>query len=432
MVVKLFNIKNESKITKLILILSCILMFAMILFSIFYYGNSTLLGNFYEPNNDDVKYIRSAWILAQTGNYTFHKPPDPTVFMMPGLPYTLAFFMKIFGEFGGITALRIVQAVVQVLSLLLTFYIARKLFNSKVAIVAVILDLFYIAEIWVPNLILTETFFKFFVLCLVYFSLYALDEHKTKFYVLGGIFLGLAALFRPTIVTFPILILIMWIIKKVKFKDALKYTVIVGLVFCIVLSTWWIRNFMIFNKFIPFTLSTGNPMWQGTYINYDQKSKLTDGLDYSNYDTKNPKLSEMQRNDMEIALSKYRLKNLFPKQPLNFIYWYTIGKGWIQINSPFYWKEIFKVTGNMERTYHRILLILGLIGTVIYFKNKNKNILGILPISTIVYFVVVYLPFYTMGRYFYPVLPYIIMFSSYCLVSLGESILTKKKKCLSS
>lgn len=426
----MFNIKNEKGIIKLLLVLSCGLMFIMILFSIFHYGNTTLLGNFYNPNNDDVKYIRSAWILSQTGIYTFHKPPAPTVFMMPGLAYTLALFMKVFGEFGGITALRIVQAVLQVFSLLLIFYISRKLFNSKVAIVAVIFDLFYITEIWVPNLVLTETFFKFFVLCVIYCSLYALDENKTKYYVLGAIFLGFAALFRPTIIMFPILILIMWLIKKVKFKDALKHTVIVGLVFCVVLSPWWIRNYIIFNRFIPFTLSTGNPMWQGTFINYNQKSKITDGLDYSNYDTKNPKLSEIQRNDMEIALSKYRLKNLFPKQPLNFIYWYTIGKGWIQVNSPFYWKEIFGVSGNIARSYHRILLILGVIGMLLFLKSRNKNILGILPITTIIYFVIVYLPFYTMGRYFYPVMPYMMIFSSYCVVGLFEKTLMKNGKCL--
>ena len=414
--------KNEKGIIKLVLFSSCSLMFIMIIISIFHYGNSTLLGNFYSPNNDDVKYIRSAWTLAQTGNFIFHKPPAPTVFMMPGLPYVLAFFMKLFGQFGGITAIRIVQAILQVFSLLLIFYIARKIFDSKVAIIAVIFDLFYIVEFWVPNLILTETFFKFFVLCLVYFSLYALDEHKTKFYVLGGIFLGLATLFRPTIVMFPILILIMWIIKRVKFRYGFKYTVIVGLAFCIVLSPWWIRNYVIFNRFIPFTLSTGNPMWQGTFINYNQKSKITDGLDYSNYDTKNPKLSEIQRNDMEIALSKYRLKNLFPKEPLNFIYWYTIKKGWIQINSPFYWKDIFGVSGNLAKGYHRMLLILGGIGSLLYLKNKKKNILGILPIMTVIYFVIVYLPFYTMGRYFYPVMPYIMIFSSYCFSDLCNRI----------
>ena len=49
------------------------------------------------------------------------------------------------------------------------------------------------------------------------------------------------------------------------------------------MSPWWIRNYNIFHAFIPFTLATGNPMLQGTYINYDQSTKKTDGLNYSEF-----------------------------------------------------------------------------------------------------------------------------------------------------
>ncbi len=363
----------------------------------------------------------------QTGVYTYHKPPVPTVFMMPGLSYTLAFFMSIFGKFGGITAFRITQGAIQVLSLLLLFFIARKVFNSKVAIVAIIMDLIYIPEIWVPNLILTETFFKFFVLCLVYFSIYAIDKDRTKFYLLGGAALGFATLFRPTISTYPVIILIIWIIKKLSFKKAVKYTLTVTVVFCIVLSPWWIRNYKTFNKFIPFTLATGNPMLQGTFINYDQTTKSTDGLDYTHYNTKNPKLSEIQRNTMEMVLSKYRLESLFPKEPLKFIRWYTIGKSKIQVRTPFYWKNIFNIKYKIVEHYHYIILILSLAGAILYFLSPNKNILGILPIATVVYFILIYLPFFTMSRYFYPVMPILIMFSSYIFVSIFENIPFNKK-----
>lgn len=418
----MFGLKNEKRSIKVLLFLSCFILFSLILISIFYYGNTTLLGNFYEPNNDDVKFIRSAWNLVQTGIYTYHKPPAPTAFMMPGVSYTLAFFMSIFGEFGGITAFRITQGAVQVLSLLLLFFMARKVFNSKIAIVAVIMDLIYIPEIWVSNLVLTETFFKFFVLCLVYFSIYAIDKYKTEFYILGGIALGFATLFRPTISTYPVIILIIWFIKKLSFKKAVKYTLIVTLVFCIILSPWWIRNYKTFNRFIPFTLATGNPMLQGTFINYDQTTKATDGLDYTHYNTKDPKLSEIQRNTMEISLSKYRLENLFPKEPLKFIYWYTIGKGRVQVRTPFYWKSIFNVKYEVVAKYHNVLLLLSSAGVILYFLRRNKDVLGILPIATVVYFVLIYLPFFTMSRYFYPVMPILIMFSAYICVSMFEKL----------
>ncbi|MDT8717206.1 glycosyltransferase family 39 protein [Clostridium sp. 19966] len=418
----MFSLKEESKRIKAVLFLSSAIMFSLIMISIFYYGNSNLLGDFYKPNNDDVKFIRSAWLLATTGNYTYHNPPSATVFMMPGLSFTLAFFMKIFGEFGGITAFRILQGVMQIGSLMLIFYIGRKIFNSKVAIVAVVLDLFYIAEILMPTLILTETIFKFFVLCLIFISLYAVETGKIKYYVLGGVFLALSALFRPTISLYPILILIMWIVKKEKPINCIRYACITIAVFCVMLSPWWIRNYTIFHRFIPFTIASGDPMRQGTFIDYDKSVKLTEGIDYTNYNYDNPNLSEIEKDNMQTKFSKYRLSILFPREPLRFVYWYTIGKGWIQIKTPFYWKEMLGVTFSQSKEYHSLLLILAFIGCIAYFRNRDRNKLGLLPFMALIYFIIVYLPFYTMSRYYYPIMPCLIIFSANIILLAYEHL----------
>jgi len=415
----LFSLKEEGKLTKLILGITCSLFFVICIFSIIKYGNSTLLGSLTDPNNDDVKFIRSAWILVDTGNYVYHTPPTATAFMMPGLSFVLAFFVTIFGKFGGITAFRVFQAMVQTGSLFMLFLIARKLFNSKVGIMAVILSLFSIADYWVTNLILTETLFKFFVLCLVYFSIYALEEQKTKYYVMGGLALGVATLFRPTIATFPIIILFIWLLKKVKFQNMLKYTAIVAVVFCLVLSPWWVRNYSIFHKFIPLTLASGNPTLQGTYINYDQSSAKTDGLDYTQFTY--PAGSEIANNEVEMEISKYRLTNLVPKHPLAFLEWYTVGKAKLQVRDPFFWSpEFLGVNASLAKKWHKLTLLLSIMGGIMYYMNKKRNKNGTLVIATIIYFVAIYLPFFTMGRYFYPAMPLVIIFSAYAVVNLGS------------
>lgn len=415
----MFSLKEEGKLTKLILGITCSLFFVICIFSIIKYGNSTLLGSLTDPNNDDVKFIRSAWILVDTGNYVYHTPPTATAFMMPGLSFVLAFFVTIFGKFGGITAFRVFQAMVQTGSLFMLFLIARKLFNSKVGIMAVILSLFSIADYWVTNLILTETLFKFFVLCLVYFSIYALEEQKTKYYVMGGLALGVATLFRPTIATFPIIILFIWLLKKVKFQNMLKYTAIVAVVFCLVLSPWWVRNYSIFHKFIPLTLASGNPTLQGTYINYDQSSAKTDGLDYTQFTY--PAGSEIANNEVEMEISKYRLTNLVPKHPLAFLEWYTVGKAKLQVRDPFFWSpEFLGVNASLAKKWHKLTLLLSIMGGIMYYMNKKRNKNGTLVIATIIYFVAIYLPFFTMGRYFYPAMPLVIIFSAYAVVNLGS------------
>ena len=186
----MISFKGEKKYIKLILGVTCISFFLICIFSIFKYGNSTLQGSLTKFNNDDVKFIRSAWTLVQTGKYIYNDPSTATVFMMPGLPFTLALFVMIFGKFGGITAFRVFQAIAQTGSLFIVFLIARKIFNSKVGAVAVVINALYIADYWVTNLILTESIFKFLVLCLIYFSICAIEENKAKYYALGGIFLG--------------------------------------------------------------------------------------------------------------------------------------------------------------------------------------------------------------------------------------------------
>jgi hypothetical protein len=413
----MFSLRNEKKNVKVILGVVCTLFFLLCILCIFKYGVNfgsdkyTLMGDLNNPNNDDVKFIRSAWILAETGKYVYHRPANETVFMMPGLPYTLAFFVKIFGKFGGITAFRIFQTVIQTSSLMLVFFIGRKIFNSKVGLIALILNAFYAAEIWVSNLIITETIFKFFVLCLVYFSIYAIENKKTRYYIMGGIAWGFATLFRPTITTFPIIILIMWILRKYTFKDILKYTLVVSLIFCLILSPWWIRNYRIFNRFIPLTLATGNPMLQGTYINYDQSTRDKDALDYSqfNYSSSN---TEIENNEIEMAISKYRLKNLVPKQPLRFLLWYTLGKAAHQISWPMYWVEILGINLVLAGVYHYILLIFGAMGISAFYKNNARNTMGNIIFATIIYFIAAYLPFYAFSRYFYPAMPFVIIFAA--------------------
>ena len=424
----MFSLKEEKKNIKIILGITCLVFFLINVFSIIKYGNSTLLGNLSKPDNDDVKFIRSAWTLVASGQYIYHNPGISTVFMMPGLPFTLAFFVELFGKFGGITAFRFFQAIMQTGSLYLVFLIAKKIFNSKIALAAVIINALCIADYWVTNLILTESLFKFFVLLLVYLSIYAIEKKSTRYYVFAGVIWAIGTYFRPTIATFPIIILIMWILRKYSIKDMFKYGAIVAAIFCLMMSPWWIRNYNVFHKFVPLTLATGNPMLQGTFINYDQTTRKTDGLDYSQFKYTG---LEYDNNKVEMEISEYRLKNLVPKHPLEFLKWYTVGKTYYQIEAPFIWRDFLGVSTLKAALWHNLILIFGLIGIVMFYLNKNRNKMGTIIFSMIIYFIVAYLPFYAFSRYFYPAIPFLIIFAAYGIMNTKEIFLGKYHKKLS-
>ena len=211
---------------------------------------------------------------------------------------------------------------------------------------------------------------------------------------------------------------------KYSFKDKIKYTVLVGIIFSVILCPWWIRNYNIFHKFIPLTLATGNPMLQGTYINYDQKDAAkTDGLSYSQFTYKGK--SEIETNELEVKISEYRLANLVPKHPFQYLWWYTLGKALYRMRWPFIWTEFLGVKFWMAGLWHYLILIFGLIGVTSYYSNKKRNRMGTMVFATIIYFIVVYLPFYAFERYFYPAMPFVIIFSAYGVINLIDRIRSK-------
>jgi 4-amino-4-deoxy-L-arabinose transferase-like glycosyltransferase len=399
----MFSICKEDKKVKLGLIIIETIFIILALISIFKHGNSTLLGSLEKFDNDDVKYIRSAWNLVENGILSYENIKEPTVYIMPGLTFVLSFFVIVFGKFKAIVAFRIFQVILQVCSLNLLFLIGRKVFNSKVALIACAIDSIYIVEIYVANLILMEVTFKFLFLLLIYLSIYAIETKKTKCYVLAGIVWGGGCFFKPTIAAYPLVILIVWINNKYKLKEMVKYASIVLGIFCILMSPWWIRNYNDFNMFIPFTESSGNPFLQGTFVNYDQSKGW--GVDY--------KASEnaIQSNEYEVEAGIERLKIYGAKQPLKFAYWYTLGKTFYFWCAPFYDSKYLGMNYVWAFIEHYFILITAIISIVNNAKAKKWNLRKQIIILSIIVMNVAYLPYFTFSRYSYPLMSLMSIFS---------------------
>lgn len=399
----MFSFRNEDKKVKLGLILIETVFIIVALISIFKHGNSTLLGSLEKFDNDDVKYIRSAWNLVENGVLSYENINEPTVYIMPGLTLILSSFVIVFGKFQAIVAFRIFQVVLQVCSLNLLFFIGRKVFNSRVALVACIIDAIFIVEVYAANLILMEVIFKFILLLLIYLSIYALETKKTKYYQLAGIVWTLGCFFKPALAAYPLVILIIWINNKYKLKEMVKYVSIVLGIFCIFMLPWWIRNYNDFNMFIPFTKSSGNPFLQGTFVNYDQSEGW--GVEYKGSE------NAIQSNENEIETGIERLKIYGSKEPLKYAYWYTLGKTFYLWRKPFYWDEILGVNYYLAAIEHYFILITAIIGIFNNIKAKKLDLKKQIVLLSIIVMNLSYLPYYTYSRYCYPLMPLMIIFS---------------------
>ncbi|HWQ43125.1 MAG TPA: glycosyltransferase family 39 protein [Desulfosporosinus sp.] len=359
--------------------------------------------------------MRSAWTLVEHNILIYKYPTQSTVFMMPGMSFLLALFVLVFGKFSGLIAFRVFQVLLQTISLILIFHIARKVLNRKVAVLAVFLDALYIPEIWVTNLILTEVTFKFLLLCLIYLSGLAIQKRRVSAYVWVGVVWSIATLFRPTIALYVGILPILWWYSKYSLKEATKYSLVISVVFIALMSPWWIRNYQVFHKFIPLTLASGNPMLQGTYIGGDKSSEATDGIDYSAY--YNYSDNEIEVDRMEKALAIERLKTLVPENPLGYLYWYTVGKTFYQWYVPFLLNNLDYSIILVATGFHWLLLI-GFIVGLVKLRFREQNAWLILILLVLSYFNCMHLPFISYARYMYPVIPLMIIISAYGFLNM--------------
>lgn len=386
-----------------------------------YHGNEGIRGSFDKFDNDDVKYLRSAWTLLETGRYTYKNPDVDTVFIMPGITTVLAGFVAVFGKYP-LIQFKIFQAFVGGACLYLIFLCGRKLFNSRVGLISAAFMAVYAPSIYVTGTMLTEVCFYFLFLLTFLLTVFAIDSQKMKHYIWGGVFLGISALFRPAALMFPIAVLVMWIIKRYKFIDMIKYGLVVVGVVCAILSPWIIRNAIIFNEFIPLTKSSGNPAFQGTFINYDQSIREEENIDYYNIiaeqtdiDVEKYGYDELVDDAMERKMTEIRFKEVILKEPLKYLHWYTIGKTIRNWYEPFLWVILFDIAIEKLFAQHYLLLITGLLGFVILLFEKKHKDLAWFPAVAIAYFNFAHLPFYCFSRYMFPVMFCFAIYASYLI-----------------
>jgi len=270
--------------------------------------------------------------------------------------------------------------------------------------------------IYISTVVLTETCFLFCFVWLLYFSIMALKEKRRKYYFFAGIAWGLATLFRPMIVAWPVLIFIVWMLEKYSFKEIARYAVILLIPFVCLLSPWWVRNAITFKQFIPFTLSMGNPMLQGAFIDnkvdFGLIEKLNvDGLQYGEDSLWNNYV------EMEFAnlVSEYYWKEDFGR----YLKWNTVDKTRINFTNPYCKGDFLGLIYSQIERQHLLYVLLGVIGVFLCVKRRNNFLL----ILTVLYFAIAPLTVLAYSRYMIPAIPILILLGA-------DSVAVAVKKCV--
>lgn len=406
---------KKTKLTNYILMLLISVSFIIKLIMILIYKNELTL------SSDDLNYIKSAVVLVKRGIFIFYGFNDPTVFVMPGYPFFLAGIFKLLG-FGliGIQTVRILQAAISCITILMVFLTARTLFNRKIALIAAFLVSFYPPNIITTGYILTETVFTAILCTLIYFSITFPADHVeqgdgsptpfvAKFIILGILWTAIT-LIRPTIALYPLLLFFyLFIYHKYSVIKLIKIGTVMFMTFVIIILPWWIRNYSYYGEFIPLSASSGNPMLQGTYVRYKQ---TPENIVYYKLGK-----NTFETNKIEVETAKKRMASEFKKDFFGYLGWFTIGKTIFFWATPFYWKAFFNIRAPIVFIFHYVIL-LGFLGIASLI---NYNLFKfILPISVILYFNVVHCYYMAFDRYAFPLMPLMSIFSALILSQTGR------------
>jgi 4-amino-4-deoxy-L-arabinose transferase-like glycosyltransferase len=385
--------------------------FVLSLAIVFFYGDQFLLGSYAKLDNDDVKYINSAKILLNDHILTYNSGQAPSAFIMPGVPLILSGLMLVFGQNdSAVMAYRVLQAILQAGSIYLMFILARNVFNQRVALLACGISALYLPDYYTAGVILSEAWFKTIFMLLLCFTIVAIEKRLIRYYIFVAILLAAACYFKPQAVLYPIIFVIPWLARKYSWKQMISSMLVIIVVFSMLLTPWWVRNYASFGRWIPFTTSAASPFLEGTLI---FKKLPSDGFFVQNPQyTKKNILQGPDPITTGLQIIRYGLVH----EPLKYIAWLTLIKIGLLYVSPFYWKAIFGISYPVMTALHVILFILAAFGIAdSLMKRKGKKQVLLLAFS---YFTLIYLPFVTFDRYGYPNHFILIIFAAYQMYNL--------------
>lgn len=346
------------------------------------------------------------------------------------MPFTAIIYGLIYKLFYNIDhtiiVIRLMQSIMVIFQAILIYRISQIVFkNDEVAFLSFNLMLFYPFFIFYQGLLLSETLFITLFLSGFYFLYrwYENDLLLDRYLVLASVTLTFSLYVKGTLSIFPpVLITLFYFLNKFSLKKAILVFIVSILVYIILMSSWWIRNYYIFDKFVPFTTSSGMNLYLGAneYNKYGDISWATSVEQEFVLETNNIK-DEIERNNTY----KEKAISFITNNPLQYL-----KLMWLKFQR--YYSFTFN-SKKFDNLFYNLISMLSY-GVVITFAllffilnlSMWKKFSAIYLV--IGYFTLIHIVFIASIRYRLPLEPLFILMASYSMVHLKNKILSRKNE----
>jgi hypothetical protein len=269
-----------------------------------------------------------------------------------------------------------------------------------------------------------EAFFILFLLLGIFFIILGLKKKHMLIWLLVGFSLGFAALSRSVVIYFiPVLSISLLITPILAVKRRILNIGLFILAFVVVLTPWTVRNYNVFNAFIPGVTLSGYNLYRHNhilekdgYLRYvynkemkaAQRRLLEDNADILRGDENEYEMDQFYRQEaLEIILAnpfRYLLLSLYRFIPL----WTNYGVRYEYISD---------LTWNISGLVN--LVFLALAGFSI-FRRRGIRPPEIIPIVTLLFFYTLsYMLVNARMRFIIPLIPFVLVFTSGQIIYLA-------------
>lgn len=364
-------------------------------------------------------------------------------FRAPFYPYFLALVYKIFGHNYFIP--RLIQHLIGATSCVLVYFLAKKLFNKTVAIISFLFAACYGMLIYFESELLLDSFLVFFNILLILFLLKTKEDPQLGRWLVCGLILGLSAITRPNILFFVPFIWL-WIYLSFRNQINLRRITLFSAVFLlgaiILIFPITLRNALIGKDLVLISSQGGANFYIGNNENSDGMSAIFYKSDWEYRDFQYVAQKEMGR-----ALKPSEISRFYYKKGIDFILKKPKASIKLLLKKLYLFWNKFEISNNQNiyffRRYSLLIRILpfgfwfigplSLTGIALSLKEKRKirrmpDIF--LPLFFVLSYMVTVVLFFVTARFRLPVIPFLIIFSSFAIYWIGSKLIKGKRGSL--
>ena len=365
--------------------------------------------------SDFQEYHDFAKQIASGEGYMRHG--QPTAWFPIGYPLFLSLLYRICGQYE--LAGQLSNVFLSLVIIIATYYIATKLFSPTTAKLASLLVAIWPNLLAYTGLLCSDILFSSIFIVMLAILIYVTRKNYIP-YMLIGLLFGLSTLTRTGFALFIIVVLCYLFINRANqaFHLFSIRIVLLLLTSILVFAPWWIRNYQVFDHFIPLSTNGGFNFWLGNV-------QLTQSNDPGTMDTVWP--------DTEYAMSSHGYKlgwNYIKKNPAAFLHQLPIkainlfildisGWRWLKQGSSSTKVPFFLLIAFSQLFYMLMILFagIGFFFTGKYFLNYFK--MGhYLMIATLCYWIVIHCIFFGKDRYHLPLIPIMAIYAAQGLLGI--------------